>query len=99
MTAAEKNRDAAIDQVSGSWTDLATAKFDSVKNSLPEKLTGEDIRLELTKLGLLAPHHHNAWGALIMKLVRSERLLGTNEYVSMKDPKSHARRTRVYIRS
>tara|TARA_R110000824_G_scaffold106438_3_gene251503 strand:+ start:5606 stop:5983 length:378 start_codon:yes stop_codon:yes gene_type:complete len=57
--------------------------------------TGEDLRLQIRKK-IGNPHHHNAWGALIMKAVRRGVIINTGKYVSMTAPSSHARRNPVY---
>jgi hypothetical protein len=57
--------------------------------------TGEDLRLSIAdKIG--NPHHHNAYGALIMNAVRKGYLMQTGKYVRMRTPKSHARATPLY---
>ena len=58
-------------------------------------VTGEDIRQRLTELGI-APHHHNAWGTLIMWAVKRQLLHPTGRYLHMRDITSHARRTPEY---
>ena len=94
-----ETRNAALNQVEKkTWSDSAISLFDGIALQLPCTFTGEDLRLLLTDSGLGQPHHHNAWGALIMKLARTERIVGTDEYRNMKTKKSHARRTRVYAR-
>lgn len=92
-------RDAGIQAVDNpTWTEQAMNKF--VKTtSLPPEFTGEDIRLALTSIGLAPPHHHNAWGAFTMNLVRSGRIKPTGQFKNMKTEKSHARITRVYTRA
>lgn len=59
--------------------------------------TGEDIRLRLIE-EVGAPHHHNAWGALIMNAVRSGLLVAIGTYRHMKTTKSHGRKTPVYYK-
>lgn len=96
MTTATELRDIALDQVTAdhSWADLAEAKFEDL--NLDDKFTGEDIRLALTKTGLPPPHHHNAWGAFTMRLVRAGLIRATGDFVQMITPQSHARITRQY---
>ena len=57
--------------------------------------TGEDIRVYL---GHFAgkPHHPNAWGALVARLVKDGILEPTGRYVAMVTKSSHARRTPEY---
>lgn len=60
--------------------------------------TSEQIRLQLTEAGLEPPHHHNAWGALTMNAVRRGMLADTGQQGQMHTPKSHARRTPIWVR-
>ena len=60
-----------------------------------QKVTGEGVRLLCEHFGL-HPHHHNAWGGATMKAVRDGLLVPTGEYEQMRDPRSHARETKVY---
>ena len=62
------------------------------------EMSGEDIRRKCQSAGLY-PTHHNAWGALIMHLVRSKAFSDTGKRTHMKDKRSHARKTPIYIRS
>lgn len=61
-----------------------------------EEVTGEDIRVKLSDAGT-TPGHHNAWGAAINAAVRRGYLKPTGQYVGMVTPKSHARKTPLYI--
>jgi hypothetical protein len=58
-------------------------------------MTGEELRLFCLRRGV-APHHSNAWGAIVHHLVRKGFLEPTGEYRQMCVETSHARRTRVY---
>lgn len=60
--------------------------------------TGETIRLGCLEHGI-APHHHNAWGAVISRCVRAGLLTETGRFPRMKSASSHARRNPEYIRS
>jgi len=60
-----------------------------------KKLTAEQVREEITKLGLL-PHQPSAWGPLIMLAVKEGVLERTGEYAHPNDDKSSARMNRVY---
>ena len=78
---------------SESWIDKAcrAMRFLSVRRDW----TGEDIRLTLeTVVG--APHHHNAWGALIKRAINEGLIHYTGKHVHMRTLKSHARQTPVY---
>ena len=57
--------------------------------------TGEEIRLRCEARGI-EPHHHNAWGSLIMAALRKGLLRHTGRYAPMTVKRSHARRTPVY---
>ncbi len=59
------------------------------------EMSGEDIRHAVSRLGV-KPHHHNAWGALIMNAVRLKLILPTGRDTKMKDRRSHARKTPIY---
>lgn len=90
-----QNRDAALDRVTckaGDFNKLARGVLRSLK---PGRYTGEDIRRLCAKKGI-APHHHNAWGALIRWGVEKSILIETGKYEQMRDVKSHARRTPLY---
>jgi hypothetical protein len=90
-------RDAALDLVaenSGRWIYEARAAVIALPTGW--KGTGEDIRLKLSKWGLV-PHSPNAWGALINSCIKSGLLEGI-DYDKMKDPRSHSRETKVYRR-
>ena len=92
----EQLRDAAMDQVADNagvaWMQDAVA----AARGLSGEVTGEDVRLRCQAAGI-EPHHHNAWGALTNELLRRGILEPTDRFVKMKDPRSHARMTRVYI--
>lgn len=57
---------------------------------------GEDLRLRLRAAGLRDPAHHNAWGALVMVMVRAGVLEDTGETRQMAVVTSHARKSSVY---
>lgn len=97
MELALKARDDALAQVWDNapedWRVLARRV---VRTMNGQRVTGEDIRLRCAELDI-TPHHHNAWGALIAKLVRSGWLVPTRQWVPMKGAKSHGRQTQIYI--
>lgn len=74
------------------WSDRAAAEIKKLKNWTG---TAEDLRHAL-RLIVGEPHHHNAWGGLIMGAVKRRDLIKTGEHRNMKDAKSHARKTPVY---
>jgi hypothetical protein len=97
---ARRARDDALARVgggAGSWMGEARALAGHL---LPPgwEGTGEDLRLALTEAGLRAPHHHNAWGALVLGLVARGLLARTGQMRGMRTARSHARRTAVYRR-
>jgi hypothetical protein len=49
----------------------------------------------LTREGVV-PHHHNAWGALILHAVSQGLLERTGRWTHMRDRRSHARLTPIY---
>lgn len=58
---------------------------------------GEDIRIWLVnEQNYPLPHHHNAWGALVMDLVRKDIIVATGPRVRMELPRSHGHRSPVY---
>jgi len=64
------------------------------------RLTGcevlaEEFRRVCSEEGV-APHHHNAWGALTGALVRRGVIEDTGRLVKSQDPRSHARRQPVW---
>ncbi len=67
----------------------------SVKKGV--EMTGEDIRRVCENCGILA-HHHNAWGGIILGLIKNGYLTKTGRWTQMKDTKSHARSTQVLRR-
>jgi hypothetical protein len=90
------HRDEALRRVSdNAGEDWHTAAM-RVFRELPQgEFTGEDIRIACLVKGVI-PHHHNAWGAFIMGLIRSGLVTKTGKRTKMKAPKSHARETDIY---
>jgi len=92
-----QERDKALKQVadnSGEWMDRALA---AVKLLAPGEYTGEDIRLAVIEM-IGAPHHHNAWGAVVKMSLAHKAIRPTGRLTAMKTRKSHGRRTAVYYR-
>jgi hypothetical protein len=58
-------------------------------------VTGEDIRHKV-KAEIGSPHHHNAYGALVMAAVKRHLIVKTGQWTNMRDKRSHARMTPVY---
>jgi hypothetical protein len=96
---AQSARDEAIDRVSvnaGPWLPIAIGYIARITEW---EGTAEDLRLKLIDSGCPFPHHHNAWGALIMAAVKRGMLQATGRMAKMKTPKSHARKSSVYRRA
>jgi len=96
---AKEQKNLAIKQVAenaGAWMDQALSAMRFL--SKRRQWTGEDIRLTL-EMTVGSPHHHNAWGSLILRAIRDKLIIPTGRYVPMKTGKSHARKTPVYRRS
>lgn len=91
---AREGRDAGLEQVAENNETFMVVGLRALAE-ITGYVSGEDVRLALTEKGIV-PHHHNAWGALIMAGVRQKLLRPTEREVHMKTKKSHARRTRVY---
>jgi len=76
--------------------------IEAVRKRIPVgwKGTGEDLRVKLTDEGWLRPpHHHNAWGAAVNMLIRVGLIVRLDvPDQQMKQKRSHARRTGVYVR-
>ena len=98
--AGEMLRDKAIEQVQTHgvhWMDQAVAWVRAWAAQVGPDLRFTAEELRLASLGILpAPHHHNAWGALTMQLIRNSDIVPTGEWISMVAPRSHARRTPRY---
>ena len=91
---AKMNRDLGIGTVTNNNIPFM-AQAIAVVSGMSGELTGEEIRIHLTSIGI-TPSHHNAWGAVIMHCRRKGILVRTGKYVQMKDPQSHARENPVY---
>lgn len=63
-----------------------------------KKLTGEDLRLRCESQNVFA-NTPNQWGGVVQSLINEGVLTKTEEFVPMRDPRSHGRSTRVYVRS
>ena len=98
MMLSKESRDEGLARVlrtDGKWSLVAGDYFHHLPNHI--EVTGEDVRRMLTENGLPPPHHHNAWGAFIMHLVKSNMLVPTGRMAHMKMRSSHARRTPIYL--
>ena len=90
-------RDASMERVienaGATWREQALDIFKKLPTGY--QMTGEDLRLLCQKQSV-TPHHHNAWGAFIARLVRTDCIVPTGEYRPMQSRGSHARETKVY---
>src|SRR5262245_38597526 len=59
-------------------------------------IIAETIRLEYLNAGHCRPHHHNAWGTVIMQAVKRGLLTPLNQYEHMRTVRSHGRKTPKY---
>jgi hypothetical protein len=67
-----------------------------VAKTMDGELIGETIRKACEAHGL-KPHHPNAWGAIVSLLVKRGVLRPTGQHQPMREPRSHARMTPVYV--
>ncbi len=82
-----------VDNAGPEWKRKALELFQSYPQG--KLLTGEDIRLDCLEKNITPPHH-NAWGGLIMSLVKSGAMTYTGQETAMQAKGSHGRRTRIY---
>jgi len=95
--AARAARDAALKRVTergGNWQERALLALVLIPGFIG---TAEDIRIRLLMKGLERPHHHNAWGAMIMEAIRLNRIIHNGKRRHMKTKRSHGRETDVYV--
>jgi hypothetical protein len=88
-------RDEGLDRVeanNSAWMDHALVL---IRENVFGEMTGEELRLTLRSLGLPAPAHHNAWGALVRTAICRKLLAKTGAYSQMRTTRSHARETPV----
>ena len=82
-----------LENATEDWKALARRVVRTMRG---REVTGEDIRLRCLELDI-APHHHNAWGALVSSLVKQGWLVPTGRWVPMRGEKSNARQTQTYL--
>lgn len=94
-------RNTALEQVAEHAGDDWNSEYDRIASTLPEgwQGTAEDIREYVHSHGLPLPHHHNAYGARMLALVKRGLFRDTGKMWHMRTAKSHARRTPVYQRT
>ncbi len=93
-------RDEAIANVTehnGKWMALCVMKMEQSKWLGDGTFTGEDVR-HYCEYSVGCANHPNAYGALINTLLKRKIIKPTGEYRSMKDDRSHARKTPVYTK-
>ena len=96
---AKQERDVALAQVganAGTWLGMALMRLRIYQSGTEG--TAEQFRLWLLRDGLPAPHHHNAWGAMIKRAQDKNILRKTGKHAHMSTRKSHARMTPVLVR-
>ena len=59
------------------------------------EITGEEIRQRVTAKNIW-PHHHNAWGALIMAAIREKLIKPTGICQKSRGAAAHSRKNAVY---
>ena len=99
---ARRRRDAGIASVlehGGPWVDTATLAALYYIETTNLSFTGEDIRRNIVNVdGVGSPHSPNAWGGLIMRLIKNGEIEPTGHRSHMESVKSHGRSTGRYIR-
>lgn len=93
--ASKEERDKALKKVTENGMPFSELAMVAMRSFPDPTATGEDVRRHVTRM-VGEPHHHNAWGAVIMMGVRRGVLAPTGEYRAMTSKKSHARKTPVY---
>jgi len=91
-----EDRDAGIASVAASSDDFMPRARAMVSALGAWEGTGEELRLLISPH--VAPHHHNAWGALVRLALADGLLDRTGEERKMAVRTSHARMTKVYRR-
>lgn len=96
INVAEQNRDEGMALVLENSTEAWKDTVYNYIRALPEGWfgTGEDIRTACPP-----SHAPQAWGAIINTAVRRNWLRPTGQYKKMKSRSSHARETRIYVRT
>lgn len=74
---------------------VALAELKKTRPQINDKVTGEILRIHLERIGVKPPHS-NAWGSVVLALLKSGHLIDTGVRVPMQDPKSHRRKESVY---
>ena len=94
---AEEARDAALKRITENagedWKISCLQVLLGIKRGT--LLTGEIFRKKCSGLGLI-PHHPNAWGGLIMGMIKQGLMEDVGDYRKTQDPKSHARKSIIY---
>jgi hypothetical protein len=78
------------------WTARALAMIEAKERGT--RFTSERLRFQLLAAGLQPPHHHNAWGAVIMIAAKRRLIMDTGQIARMESEKAHSRRTPVWVR-
>jgi hypothetical protein len=95
-------RDAGIGLVAGNnirWIDSAVAEVVRLRArrlAHPDTFIAEQLR-EYVNMRIGPPKHHNAWGALTMRLVREHVIFKNGQWWPMRHAPSHSRLTPCYV--
>jgi hypothetical protein len=103
--ASAQARDEGMERVvdnNNDWARLAFIQLEQISHAhggwanTEHGVMGEDIRCMLTpRIG--KPSSPHAWGALTNAAIRKGLIVATGQYRSMKDVRSHARKTAIYV--
>lgn len=100
--AATVARDDALSRVTANvgagWIAHGLRMIEEFARTRPDFI-GEEFRQWAQEHGLPAPHHHNAWGALLRAASTRGVIRITERARQMKTRKSHARRSPIWERS
>jgi len=82
-----------LDHAGYDWQMLVRLVVRTMKG---REVKAEDIRLRCAELNI-APHDPHAWGALVNLLAKEGKLIPLNKHLPMRDKRSKARQTMVYL--
>lgn len=91
-----KRRDTGIQKVTQKAFGKSVRAIISLSFRPGAHVTGEDIRLICSARNIV-PEHPNAWGGAIAGAIKAGQLVYVDSSRQMSLPRSHARRTPVYV--
>ena len=97
LAASRQARDIGLEQVATSHRSWMEAALSLMQAHPCVETTGEQIAAWLVARGLPEPEKPHAWGSLINTLVRRQMIRDTGRVQRMQKPRSHARRTPVWM--